>query len=180
MDVNNCGFISHTPLRFDFGWDEEDEQCMVLKQVMLQQIQLLRSQGCKSFYVVPDSGAGLWFGEMVNILRNEDSDLMLQCILPHEELSTKWYPELRQRYFTLLEQCTHLMVVSRPDDELAVEKALRYMVKCCDLILTVYSPRLRENDAVDRVMTELGESMKPILQIEPGTLELRLFGVKNK
>ena len=79
MDVKNCGFISHAPFRFAFGWDEEDEQCMVLKQVMLQQIQLIRSQGCKSFYVVPDSGAGLWFGEMVNVLRNEDSDLMLQC-----------------------------------------------------------------------------------------------------
>lgn len=179
MDVKNCGFITHAPFRFAFGWDEEDEQCTVLKQVMLQQIQLLRSQGCKSFYVVPDSGAGLWFGEMVNILRNEDADLMLQCILPHEELSTKWHPDLRRRYFSLLEQCTHLMVVSRPDDELAVEKALRYTVECCDLILTVYSPRLRRNNAVDRIMAEMEESEHAYLQIEPDTLELRLFEGKN-
>lgn len=61
MDVKNRGFISHAPIRFEFGWDEEDERCAVLKQVMLQRIQLLRSQNCKSFYVVPDSGAGLWF-----------------------------------------------------------------------------------------------------------------------
>ena len=180
MDVKNCGFISHAPIRFEFGWDEEDERCAVLKQVMLQRIQLLRSENCKSFYVVPDSGAGLWFGEMVNMLRNEDSNILLQCILPHEELSTKWHPNLRQRYFTLLEQCTHLMVVSRPNDSYATEKALCYMVECCDYMLAVYSPRLCGNDAVDRVMTGLGESMKPYLQIDPDTLELRLFGTTDK
>ncbi len=180
MDVKNCAFISHVPSRFYFGWDEEDEQCTKLKQVMLQQIQLLRCQGCRSFFVVPDSGASLWFGEMVNALRNDDPELMLQCILPHEELATKWHPNLRQRYFMLLEQCTHLMVVSRPDDSLAIERALCYMVECCDYMLAVYSPHLRGNDAVDRIMTGLRASAKPYLQIEPDTLELRLFRTKNK
>lgn len=71
------------------------------------------------------------------------------------------------------------MVVARPDDELAVEKALRYTVACCDLILTVYSPRLRRNDAVDRIMAEMEESAHAYLQIEPDTLELRLFEGKN-
>lgn len=58
MIVKSCGFLTHAPLRFKFGWDEEDEQCIALKQVILQQIQLLRYEGCNSFYVVPDSGAG--------------------------------------------------------------------------------------------------------------------------
>ena len=105
---------------------------------------------------------------------------MLQCILPHEELATKWHPNLRQRYFMLLEQCTHLMVVSRLDDSLAIEKALCYMVECCDYMLAAYSPHLRGNDAVDRIMTGLRASAKPYLQIEPDTLELRLFRTKNK
>ena len=84
MVVKTCGFLSHVPTRFKFGWDEEDSLCIDLKQVLLQQIQLLRRAGCTSFYVVPDSGAGLWAGEILNLLRHDDPALLLQCLLPHE------------------------------------------------------------------------------------------------
>ena len=63
MDVKTCGFLAHVPTRFRFGWDEEAPLCTALKQVLLQQFQLLRRAGYGSFYVVPDSGAGLWAGE---------------------------------------------------------------------------------------------------------------------
>ena len=59
MDVKTCGFLSHVPTRFQFGWDEEATLCIHMKQVILQQIQLLRRAGYNSFYVVPDSGAEL-------------------------------------------------------------------------------------------------------------------------
>lgn len=45
MDVKRCGFLSHTPTRFKFGWDEEAVLCIKLKHVLLQQIQLLRQRG---------------------------------------------------------------------------------------------------------------------------------------
>ncbi len=45
MDVKTCGFLSHIPTRFKFGWDEEDPLCLGLKQVILQQIQRLRQNG---------------------------------------------------------------------------------------------------------------------------------------
>lgn len=44
MDVKCCGFPSHAPTRFKFGWDEGDVLCIELKQVILQQIQLLRQR----------------------------------------------------------------------------------------------------------------------------------------
>ncbi len=103
MDVKTCGFLSHIPTRFKFGWDEEDPLCIDLKQVILQQIQRLRQTGYSSFYIVPDSGAGLWTGEILNLLCHDDPSLLFQCLLPHEETATKWSPELRARYFALLE-----------------------------------------------------------------------------
>ena len=180
MNGKSCGFIFCPPSCFKFGWDEEDEKCISMKQVMLQQIQLMRCRGYQSFFVVPDSGAGLWCGEILNVLRNDDPELLLQCILPHEELATKWHPNLRHRYFALMEQCTHLAVVSRPDDDDAVEKALDYMAKCCDFLITVYSSPLCKRGAVDRVMDKVRKSGKPHLQIEPDTLELKLFPIKRE
>ena len=173
MDVKTCGFLSHVPTRFKFGWDEEDPLCIDLKQVLLQQIQLLRKKGYTSFYVVPDSGAGLWIGEMLNLLRHDDSSLLLQCILPHEEIATKWSPELRERYFALLEQCTHLAAVSRPDDPHAVQNALTCMIDYSDFVIAVYDPVSNRGDAVDGAMEYLRKTEKPYLLIRPDTLELQ-------
>lgn len=77
MDEKTCGFLSHIPTRFKFGWDEEAPLCLDLKQVLLQQIQCLRQKGYNSFYVVPDSGASLWTGEILNLLRQDDPSLLL-------------------------------------------------------------------------------------------------------
>ena len=173
MDVKTCGFLSHVPTRYRFGWDEEAPLCMELKQVLLQRIQLLRREGCSSFYVVPDSGAGLWAGEMLNLLRHEDPSLLLQCLLPHEEIAAKWSPELRDRYFALLEQCTHLTAVSRPDDPDSIQKALNRMIDCSDFVIAVYDPASCRGDAVDHAMDYLRETKKPHLLIHPDTLELR-------
>ena len=179
MDVKTCGFLSHVPTRFKFGWDEEDSLCLDLKQVILQQIQLLRQKGYTSFYVVPDSGAGLWTGEILNLLRHDDPALLLQCLLPHEEIATKWSPELRDRYFVLLEQCTHLSAVSRPGDPDAVKNALSRMIDCSDFVIAVYDPASRREDAVDQAMDELRKTEKPYLKIHPDTLELQLCQVNH-
>lgn len=179
MDVKTCGFISHFPTRFKFGWDEEDMLCIDLKQVVLQQIQLLRLQHCNSFFIVPDSGAGLWIGELINILRQEDSSLLLQCILPHEEISTKWHPDLRNRYFELLAKCTHLTAESRPGDPDAVKKALIRMIDYSDVVIAVYDPESRRGDAVDQAMVYLQDTGKPYLLIHPDTLELQLCTVNR-
>ena len=179
MDVKTCGFLSHVPTRFKFGWDEEDPLCIDLKQVLLQQIQHLRRVGCTSFYVVPDSGAGLWTGEILNLLRHDDPSLLMQCLLPHEEIATKWSPELRDRYFTLLEQCTHLSAVSRPGDLDAVKNALSRMIDYSDFVIVVYDPVSRRGDAIDQAMDDLRKTEKPYLMIHPDTLELQLCQVSH-
>ena len=179
MDKKTCGFLSHVPTRFQFGWDEEATLCIHMKQVILQQIQLLRRAGYNSFYVVPDSGAGLWTGEIINLLRNNDPALLLQCILPHEEIATKWSPELRDRYFTLLEQCTHLAAVSRSDDPNAVKNALSRMIDYSDFVIAIYDPASRRGDTVDQAMDDLQSSGKPYLMIHPDTLELQLCQVSH-
>lgn len=114
--------------------------------------------GYTSFYVVPDSGAGLWTGEIINLLRNNDPALLLQCILPHEEIASKWSPELRDRYFALLEQCTHLSAVSRPGHGDAMGLALAKLIDASDFVIAVYAPESRRGDAVDRAMEYLQET----------------------
>ena len=108
MDMKDnlcCAVIGQPPMRFPWGFDEEDEGCQDLKLALAQKIMELRQQGVTRFAVVADCGIGLYAGECINALRATDADLMLFVVSPHEEQATKWTPDLRNRYFKLLEDC---------------------------------------------------------------------------
>ena len=97
-----CAIIGQNPMRFPWGFDEEDDRCQKLKIELAQQIMVLRQRGVSQFLTACDCGVGLYAAEIVNGLRETtDQDLMLFCYTPHEEQATKWAPYLRERYFTI-------------------------------------------------------------------------------
>ena len=106
-----CAIIGQNPLRFPWGFDEEDDRCRKLKMELAQQIMVLRQSGVSQFLTACDCGVGLYTGEIINGLRMTDRDLMLICYTPHEEQATKWAPYLRERYFAMLEKCTLISAV---------------------------------------------------------------------
>ena len=133
-----CAVIGQPPMRFPWGFDEEDEGCNALKLALAQKIMELRQQGVTRFAVVADCGIGLYAGEIVNALRQSDDKLMLFVVTPHEEQATKWAPYLRERYFKVLEDCTIVESASlrrTPDCEyVAYCKIIDY----ADMVLAVY------------------------------------------
>ena len=122
-----CAIIGQNPMRFPWGFDEEDDRCRKLKIELAQQIMMLRQ-----------SGVGLYAAEIVNGLRMSDHDLMLICCTPHEEQSTKWAPYLRERYFDMLINCTCMSAVCEvgaPDAQL---RAYQQIIDLADVVLAVY------------------------------------------
>ena len=133
-----CAVIGQNPMRFPWGFDEEDKFCSKMKTELAQQIMALRQRGVTQFLTACDCGVGLYAAEIVNGLRETtDQDLMLFCYIPHEEQATKWAPYLRERYFTMLEKCTHISVVcpvGTPDAQL---QAYRKIIGLADVVLYV-------------------------------------------
>ena len=130
-----CAIIGQNPMRFPWGFDEEDDRCRKLKIELAQQIMALRQSGVSQFLVACDCGVGLYAAEIVNGLRTTDHDLMLLCYTPHEEQAAKWAPYLRERYFDVLEKCTYISAVCEagaPDAQLQAYK------KIADMVLAVY------------------------------------------
>ena len=133
-----CAIIGQNPMRFPWGFDEEDDRCRKLKIELAQQIMALRQSGVSQFLVACDCGVGLYAAEIVNGLRMSDHDLMLICCTPHEEQATKWAPYLRERYFTMLEKCTLISAVCEvgaPDAQL---RAYKKIIDLADVVLAVY------------------------------------------
>ena len=133
-----CAIIGQHPMRFPWGFDEEDDSCGKMKMELAQQIMVLRQNGVSQFLVACDCGVGLYAAEIVNGLRTTDRDLMLLCYTPHEEQATKWAPYLRERYFDVLEKCTYISAVCEvgaPDAQL---HAYKKIIDLADMVLAVY------------------------------------------
>ena len=165
-----CAVIGQNPMRFPWGFDEEDDRCRKLKIELAQQIMMLRQNGVSQFLTACDCGVGLYAAELVNGLRaTTDHDLMLISYTPHEEQATKWAPYLRERYFTMLEKCTYISAVCEvgaPDAQL---HAYKKVIDLADVVLGVYdleSPAV--GDAEDRALAyAVDTAHKPVFVLSP-------------
>ena len=65
-----CAVIGQPPMRFPWGFDEEDDGCRRMKLEIAQRIMELRQRGVTEFQVACDPGVGLYAAEIINILRD--------------------------------------------------------------------------------------------------------------
>ena len=171
MENYRCAIIGQHPMRFPWGFDEEDTQCRRMKLELAQCIMELRQCGVTEFQVACDPGVGLYAGEIVNITKQNDEAMRLVCVTPFEEQATKWTPQLRERYFDMLIKCTHMTAVSfhkQPDAQL---KAYRTIIRQSDMVLAVYDPASARGDDTDTAISYARELHRPMLMIHPDTLK---------
>ena len=164
-----CAIIGQNPLRFPWGFDEEDDRCRKLKMELAQQIMVLRQSGVSQFLTACDCGVGLHTGEIINGLRMTDRDLMLICYTPHEEQATKWAPYLRERYFAMLEKCTLISAVCEVGAPDAQFQAYKKIIDLADVVLAVYdkdtSPTGGAEDSA--LAYAMDVARKPVLALAP-------------
>lgn len=164
-----CAIIGQNPLRFPWGFDEEDDRCRKLKMELAQQIMVLRQSGVSQFLTACDCGVGLYTGEIINGLRMTDRDLMLICYTPHEEQATKWAPYLRERYFAMLEKCTLISAVCEVGAPDAQVQAYKKIIDLADVVLAVYdkdtSPTGGAEDSA--LAYAMDVARKPVLALAP-------------
>ena len=139
MNGKRCAIIGAPPMSFPWGYDEEDEDCALLKLKMIREITDLQTHGVSGFVVPMDSGVCLYAAEIVNDLREKAPSLELVCVIPYEEQATKWTPELRERYFTALAQCSSTILIGAHREKLCEFQAMLRAVHESDMILFVQS-----------------------------------------
>lgn len=138
-----CAIIGQHPMRFPWGFDEEDTQCRRMKLELAQCIMELRQCGVTEFQVACDPGVGLYAGEIVNITKQNDEAMRLVCVIPFEEQATKWTPQLRERYFDMLADCTDLSCVDYAGRIKTKNKQFHDLLRICDEVTVVcqeYTP----------------------------------------
>lgn len=172
-----CAIIGQHPMSFPWGFDEEDESCGKMKMELAQQIMVLCQEGVSQFLVACDCGVGLYAAEIVNGLRaTTDHNLMLICYTPHEEQATKWAPYLRERYFTMLKNSTHISAVCPVDIPDAQLQAYKKIIDLADVVLCVYDTDTPAASGTEEAALAYALAQKPLVLLHPTELTTICIG----
>jgi Uncharacterized protein conserved in bacteria len=112
MNKKSCAIIAESPMCFSWGYDEEDERCCALKLLLLNRLSLMQANGITCFYIPLDSGIGMYCAEILLSMMEDNKHIELNCLQPFEDQAAKWSPNLRDRYFSILEKCSTSSPVS--------------------------------------------------------------------
>lgn len=166
---HRCAVIGQPPMRFPWGFDEEDSRCCRMKLEMAQCILELSQYGVTEFQVACDPGVGLYAAEIVNALRENGSAIRLVCVMPHEEQATKWTPQLRERYFNMLSTSAELDCIDCHEQPNAQLLAYQRIIKQSTVVLAVYDPDFADGSAEDRAVAYARALGRPIMFLHPET-----------
>lgn len=167
-----CAIIGCSPLFFPWGFDEEDEGCTALKLVLMNCITKQQSFGVTRFHVSMDCGVGLYAAEILQGLKETDSDIEAVCYIPYEEQATKWTPELRSRFFNALASCAEVVTVS-PEKTIGCEFKTHFeAMKSADTIIVIYDPDNPNCEREAAIVAVAREWKKQVLVIDPKAIRL--------
>ena len=168
----NCAIFGCSPMCFPWGFDEEDEGCAALKLILMNRITKLRGEGYTRFAVSMDCGVGLYAAEILTGLRETDREIEFFCYVPYEEQSTKWTPELRDRYFDALAACADIVYVIHVKAVGCEFKAHLQAIAEADTVIAVYDPDdpLSEREITTVAVAELLE--KQVISIDPKAIQI--------
>ena len=166
--MKSCAFTGHRPQNLPFGFREDDERCIALKETLKEQIvHLITDENVTHFISGMAMGVDMYAAEIVLNLKNTYPGITLESAIPCETQATKWNAAMRERYYEIAAQCdkeTMLQTKYTPD---CMEKRNRYMVDHADYIIAVWDGK---PSSTGNTVKYAQKQEKKIIVIDPSTL----------
>lgn len=160
-----CAFTGHRPKSFPWKNNETDPGCVLLKEVLAEQIKLLADRGVTDWLSGMAQGVDLWAAEIVLGLKEKNLALRLHCILPCEGQERKWSSSERERYYSILRQADEVIYVNREYHNGCMLERNRYLVEHSSVLLAVYNGIYRSGTGMTvRYAKQLG---REVIVIDP-------------
>lgn len=166
--MKSCAFTGHRPQKLPFGFNEADERCTALKDILRKQIiHLIEEEKVTHFISGMALGVDMYSAEIVLDLKKTYPGITLESAIPCETQANKWNAAMRERYYEIAAQCdkeTMLQTKYTPD---CMEKRNRYMVDHADYIIAVWDGK---PSGTGNTVKYAQKMEKKIIVIDPSTL----------
>lgn len=158
MFDHSCSIIGYDPDKLPFGYNEEHDDCDLLKQRLIKEIVGLCHKGCKSFFTDANIGVGLWCAEIVLSLQTSFDDLKIICVVPYEGREDRWNEEYRSRYNHVIENSFEKIVIDKAPTLNSALDCKNFLMEHGDIILAVCDDT--DTDSEIRKALSYSESLK--------------------
>ena len=115
-------------------------------------------------------GVDMYAAEIVLELKKQDPQITLEYAIPYERQAAYWSEPLRNRYFSIAEQCDQETMLQRQYTPDCLRKRNRYMVDHAEIVLAVWNGR---PSGTGQTVWYARETEKPVWIIWPDTLEVQ-------
>lgn len=137
MGEQTCAFAGHSPNGFPRGYDESDNNCVALKEILTSEIMRLADTGVTHFLSGMSEGMDTWAATIILALREKNPMLKLHCILPCRSQADDWSESAKGLYRSILEQADSVVYVSRDYHNNYMMERNKFMVDHASILLTV-------------------------------------------
>lgn len=137
MSNNICAFTGHHPSRFPWHYDESNNDCISLKEILASEIMRLADTGVTQFLSGMSEGVDTWSSVIVLALREKNQKIKLHCILPCKTQADNWSSTSQALYRSILEQADSIIYVSRDYHKKCMMEHNKFMVNHADILLAV-------------------------------------------
>ena len=155
-----CAFTGHRPKSFPWGYNETARDCVLLKNILAEQIRAMADRGVTDFLSGMALGTDLWCAEIVLDLRRDNPALQLHCILPCEKQEANWLASEQERYHSILKQANNVVYVNREYSAGCMLERNHYLVDHAAILLAVFNGTQRsDTGATVRYARKLGRNI---------------------
>ena len=139
MNQNSCAFTGHRPKSFPWKYNEDNHDCVLLKEALAAQIATLVKAGVTEYFTGGADGVDCWAAEIVLAMREKNPALKLHCVLPHEGQADKWSSSAQERYHSILNRADSVTYVSREYYDGCMIERNHQLVEAAGLLLAVFN-----------------------------------------
>lgn len=133
--------------RMPFIFDEQNEECTIIKHRLEAEIKKAIARGYTYFISKMDLGIDMWAAEIVLRIKKFYPEITLEAAIPHENQASYWTESQRERYFDILSECDYVTYLSTRFIPSSIELANTYMINKGSLLIAVYDGKDEETNA---------------------------------
>ena len=165
--MESCAFSGHRPKNFPWKYNETAQDCILLKEILMKQVEKLIERGVIDFYTGLAQGVDTWAAQAVLALREENPMLRLHCVLPCRDQAVNWETAAQELHQHIQDQADTVTYLSETYREGCMLERNRYMVDHTSILLAVYNGGWRSGTAMTvHYAQKLG---REIIRIDPKT-----------
>jgi uncharacterized phage-like protein YoqJ len=136
-----CCFSGYRPEKLPWGYNENDDRCVQLKEKLYDVISAVYVSGIRHYICGMALGSDTIFCETALQFKEDHPDVTLEAALPCEDQAARWTEQQRNRYFQLIQQCDTETYVSRRYSPDCMMRRNMYMVDHASVLIAVYDGR---------------------------------------